>query len=209
MRRSQVIGMALLSGAAGIVIGVGLLLWPVSENGVTGNALRPDYTAGVWFAYAPLAETRPPGEMQAEIRQAPRDFISNRRGQSAMAVVAGLLAGGLALGLVADAQRRATQADPGAAIFDFLTRLGAEGVAKRDTSDAIAVPGPLRDELHDALAVLLQRAQHAGAVRADITAADLVALFKGLLDVVLEDGDPGRAGRVLALVIDGLRPPSR
>ena len=67
MRRSQVIGMALLSGAAGIVIGVGLLLWPVSENGVTGNALGPDYTAGVWFAYAPLAETRPPGEMQAEI----------------------------------------------------------------------------------------------------------------------------------------------
>ncbi len=62
--------MALLSGAAGIVIGVGLLLWPVSENGVTGNALGPDYTAGVWFAYAPLAETaqfsrtwpRPQGE---------------------------------------------------------------------------------------------------------------------------------------------------
>lgn len=112
-------------------------------------------------------------------------------------------------GLVADAQRRATEADPGATFFDFLTRLGAEGVAKRDTSDAIAVPGPVRDELHDALAVLLQRAQHAGAVRADITAADLVALFKGLLDVVHEDGDPGRAGRVLALVIDGLRPPSR
>jgi len=112
-------------------------------------------------------------------------------------------------GLVADAQRRATEADPGAAFFDFLTRLGAEGVAKRDTSDAIAVPGPLRDELHDALAVLLQRAQHAGAVRADITAEDLVALFKGLLDVVHEDGDLGRAGRVLALVIDGLRPPSR
>ena len=103
----------------------------------------------------------------------------------------------------------AEKADPGAAFFDFLTRLGAEGVAKRDTSDAIAVPGPLRDELHDALAVLLQRAQHAGAVRADITAADLVALFKGLLDVVHEDGDPGRAGRVLAIVIDGLRPPSR
>ncbi len=111
--------------------------------------------------------------------------------------------------LVADAERRATEADPGRALFDFLARLGAEGAAKRDTSNAIAAPGSLRDELHDALEVLLQRAQHAGAVRADITAGDLVALFKGLLDVVHEDSDPGRAGRLLALLIDGLRPRPR
>lgn len=109
--------------------------------------------------------------------------------------------------LVADAQRRAVAPDPGAAFFEFLARLGAEGAAKRDTSDAIAVPGPLREELHDALEVLLQRAQHVGAARKDITAADLIASFKGLLGVIHEDGAPGRAGRVLAVLIDGLRTP--
>lgn len=98
MRRPRGIESWAFTGAVGLVFGVALLLWPVSENGVKGNALRPDYSGGVWFAYAPLAETRSSAEMQAEIRQAPRDFISDRRDQSAAAVGAGLLALGIALG---------------------------------------------------------------------------------------------------------------
>lgn len=108
--------------------------------------------------------------------------------------------------LVDDARRRtAGDADPGAAFFGFLARLGAEGAAKRDTSDAITVPGSLRTELHEALAHLLSRAQAVGAVRPDVTAADLVTLLKGLLATVRDDPEPGRAERLFAILTDGLR----
>jgi hypothetical protein len=59
--------------------------------------------------------------------------------------------------------------------------------------------------------VLLRRAQQAGAVRADITTPDLMALLKGLLHTINDrppgGGDQGLAGRLLAVVFDGLRPP--
>lgn len=109
--------------------------------------------------------------------------------------------------LVAEAQRRTTAADPGSAFFGFLARLRAEGAAKRDTSDAISVPGSLRTELHEALAVLLSRAQATGAVRPEVTAVDLVILIKGLLATAHEGSDPGRAERLFAVLTDGLRPP--
>ena len=110
--------------------------------------------------------------------------------------------------LVAEARRRAADTDPGDAFFGFLARLGAEGAARRDIPDAIAVPGPLRDELHAALEVLLTRAQGAGAVRPDISATDLVALLKGLLTSAHDDTQPGRAERILGVVTDGLRAPN-
>ena len=107
--------------------------------------------------------------------------------------------------LVAEARRRAVDTDPGGTFFAFVTRLGAEGAAKRDIPDAIAAPGPLRDELHDALEVLLTRAQDAGAVRPDISATDLMSLLKGLLASAHDGTEPGRAERILAIVTDGLR----
>ena len=84
--------------------------------------------------------------------------------------------------LVADARARADSADPGAAFFGFLARIGQEAAVKRDLSDAIAIPGALQDEMHAALALLLRRAQRAGSVRANITAAELIALLKGVLE---------------------------
>jgi len=109
--------------------------------------------------------------------------------------------------LVAEADRRAGDSDPGAAFYGFLARLAAEGAAKRDTSDAIGIPGPVRAALHDALARLLDRARAAGAVRPGITAADLVAMLKGLLIAGHDEPDPHRAARLLAVFTDGLRPP--
>jgi AcrR family transcriptional regulator len=109
--------------------------------------------------------------------------------------------------LVGEAQRRSSDPDPGDAFFGFLARLGAEGAAKRDTSDAITVPGPLRADVHDALQVLLSRAQDAGAVRPDITAADLITLLKSLLAAAHDNPDPGRVERIFAVLTDGLRPP--
>jgi AcrR family transcriptional regulator len=116
--------------------------------------------------------------------------------------------------LLADAHRLGADDDPGDAFFRFLARLGAEGAAKRDTSDAIAIPGPLRTTLHEAIAVLLKRAQAAGAVRLGITASDLIVILKGLLAAIHEktepgEADPDQATRLLAVLIDGLRPPVR
>jgi AcrR family transcriptional regulator len=109
--------------------------------------------------------------------------------------------------LVAEAQRLSSHPDPGGAFFGFLAHLGAEGTAKRDTSDALTIPGSLRAAVHDALAVLLSRAQAVGAVRPGITAADLITLLKSVLVAVHQDPDPGRVERIFAVLVDGLRPP--
>jgi AcrR family transcriptional regulator len=93
--------------------------------------------------------------------------------------------------------------DPGAALFAFLGRMAEEAAAKRDMSDAIAVPSELRDSLHAALGGLLQRAQDAGAVRADITTKDLVALMKGMLQSMHEGANPAV---LLEIVLSGLQP---
>jgi AcrR family transcriptional regulator len=113
--------------------------------------------------------------------------------------------------LIRDARARAEADDPGGAFFGFLARLGEEAAAKRDLPDAIAIPGSLQADLHAALGVLLRRAQQAGAVRADVRAADLIVLLKGML-ASLRDSPAGAAGqaqrdRVFAVLTDGLRPP--
>lgn len=108
-------------------------------------------------------------------------------------------------GLVAEARRRATDDDAGEAFFGFLALLGAEGAAKRDTSDAMTVPGPIIAELHEAVGVLLTRAQDAGAVRPRVTTEDLFAFLKSLLATVHDTGDQDRGERLLAILADGLR----
>jgi AcrR family transcriptional regulator len=113
--------------------------------------------------------------------------------------------------LIADAHAGAASDDPGGAFFGFLARISEQAVAKRDLPDAISVPGSVRDSLEVAIDVLLRRAQQAGAVRADIGTADLIALLKGLLTGIQTvpggAADPGLAQRLLAVLADGLRPP--
>jgi hypothetical protein len=100
-------------------------------------------------------------------------------------------------------------ADPGEAFFAFLGRFREEAAAKRDLPDAIAVPGALQEELHAGIDVLLRRAKQAGAVRADISTPDLLVLLKGLVrsinDAQQAGADPELTGRLMAVVIDGLR----
>ncbi|MGH3168207.1 MAG: TetR/AcrR family transcriptional regulator [Trebonia sp.] len=111
--------------------------------------------------------------------------------------------------LAAYARDRAAADDPGTAFFGFLARIRDEAAAKRDMPDAIEAPGPLRDEVFAALDVLLRRAQQAGAVRADVTAHDLIVLLKGLLRGLQDTpaGDEGETqrGRLFGVVADGLR----
>jgi hypothetical protein len=63
--------------------------------------------------------------------------------------------------------------------------------------------------MQDALGVLLDRAQAAGAVRPDVRTGDLIILLKGLIRSVQET-PPGAAGdaqreRLFAVLTDGLR----
>lgn len=113
--------------------------------------------------------------------------------------------------LAADARARAGADDAGAALAGFLERVAGQAVAKRDLPDALAGAGAdavaaAVAEMHRALGVLVARAQDAGAVRRDITARDLVRLLKGLLHAVRDDPDPQAGRRLLAVVLDGLRP---
>jgi AcrR family transcriptional regulator len=110
--------------------------------------------------------------------------------------------------LIADAQQRAAAAEPGPAFFGFLLRLADEAAAKRDLPQAIAVPGPVQDEMRSSLGLLLRNAQNAGAVRPGVTATDLVVLLKGMLVSLQQDPDPGLRDRIVAIITDGLRPPA-
>jgi AcrR family transcriptional regulator len=108
--------------------------------------------------------------------------------------------------LVADARSRADAADPGAAFFGFMARIREEAAAKRDLPDAIAVPGPLQEALHSGLSALLRRAQEAGAVRDDVTTAELIVLFKAAVAAFQEPmATPATRERVFTVICDGLR----
>jgi AcrR family transcriptional regulator len=102
-------------------------------------------------------------------------------------------------------------ADAETALFAFADRLVTEAAPKQDLVDALAGAGvDLRTtvaattaELRSAIGV---RAQGAGAVRTDITLADLMALLSGLLFALRARGhDQADPGRTLAVLRDGLR----
>jgi len=113
--------------------------------------------------------------------------------------------------LAADARSRAESADPGVALAGFLDRLAEQALAKRDLPDALAGVGAAAAaaavaDMHDALGILLAKAQEAGGIRRDVSVTDLIALLKGLLHAVRGDPDPNLRHRLLAVVHDGLRP---
>jgi AcrR family transcriptional regulator len=104
----------------------------------------------------------------------------------------------------------------GAALFTFIELLVAEAGPKKDLVDALTGAGvdvrarlattaaDVRTHLHQ----LLDRAQRAHHVRADVTVGDLMALISGILHSQhvadrLDAADPARA---LAVIRDGLRP---
>ena len=116
--------------------------------------------------------------------------------------------------LVEEARSRATADDPGAAFFDFLGQCVELGTSKRDLADALARAGidveaattPERAAMTDAIGVLLERAQEAGAVRRDIGMPELFGLVAGTC-MIAERQDPNvcSASRLLSIVCDGLR----
>jgi AcrR family transcriptional regulator len=118
--------------------------------------------------------------------------------------------------LAADARALASAPDAGEAFFGFLSRMIQEGSAKRDFMDALSASGAdlgrtlagIKASYRAALAVLLERAQAAGAVRRDVSVLELHALITGTfgsLDRLGKDAVQARK-RLLSIVCDGLRP---
>jgi AcrR family transcriptional regulator len=117
-------------------------------------------------------------------------------------------------GLLDHARALRTGPDAGAALFVFVERLVGEAAAKRDLVDALAGAGvdvktsvaATAADLRGEIGRLLHLAQTSGAVRTDLTIADLMALLSGLFFALRsganDQADPGRA---LAVLLDGIR----
>uniref|UniRef100_UPI000E348E2F TetR/AcrR family transcriptional regulator n=1 Tax=Jiangella endophytica TaxID=1623398 RepID=UPI000E348E2F len=122
--------------------------------------------------------------------------------------------------LTATAAELSAGPDPGAAFFTFVTRWAELSAVKHAFADALARDGVdvagaaaageyvrVRAELTAAVGALLERAQGAGAVRADVGTAELDALLIGAARAVEHTaGHPGVRRRTLTIILDGLRP---
>jgi AcrR family transcriptional regulator len=106
--------------------------------------------------------------------------------------------------------------DPGAAFFGYFRLVVLESVTKNALTRALAeagidpaaAAGEFGGGFHEAFARLLERAQAAGAVRADIGVADMIALLVGASHAIEHASDPAVRERTVTVVLDGLRPPA-
>jgi AcrR family transcriptional regulator len=113
--------------------------------------------------------------------------------------------------IAADARERAASSDP-AAFFDFFAAVVRGSATKLELADALTELGvhpteavaPVAEELTAAVAALLEQAQQDGAVRRDISVADVIALLAGASQARRYAADD----RPLAIILDGLRVPN-
>jgi AcrR family transcriptional regulator len=120
-------------------------------------------------------------------------------------------------GLVSEAESLVNADDAGAAFFAFFARVVTQTASKHAFTDALADAGMNTGAVHSAIAMvgtqlhrafgaLLARAQEGGAVRADLRVPELVALLIGASHAIEHTDDTDTQARVLAVVVDGLRP---
>ncbi|MGP4058041.1 TetR/AcrR family transcriptional regulator [Mycobacterium sp. 4D054] len=103
--------------------------------------------------------------------------------------------------------------DPGAALLEFLT-VAADQRQRHDLTFLQSESGKdprvteVRDHLHARLGALVDRARDAGAIRSDITEADVFLMMCAPIHVVenLSAPAPLLWQRYLAIIFDGLRP---
>ncbi|MFJ8434904.1 TetR/AcrR family transcriptional regulator [Kitasatospora sp. NPDC094019] len=122
--------------------------------------------------------------------------------------------------LAADARRALAEPDPWAALAAFLQRTVEAQTADAALPPVAAAPADalprtteLKAVLRTAGTALLDRAHRAGAVRPDLSAADLVPLVCGIAHAVdVHGGAPAdraaTADRYLAALLTGLRAPA-
>ncbi|MFJ8109213.1 TetR/AcrR family transcriptional regulator [Streptomyces sp. NPDC096132] len=119
----------------------------------------------------------------------------------------------LVSGIVDRARELAATRDPGTAFFEFFAHMVEQIAVNRGLSQAMSgtgfdVEAVAFDPEHNLLAVedeLLAAAQKAGAVRPDITRADVKALMVGCLAREQQALDPEARRRMIDVVRTGLR----
>jgi AcrR family transcriptional regulator len=108
--------------------------------------------------------------------------------------------------------------EPGPAFFTFVALVVDQAPAKNAFADALAAAGVnvqavasgVSGEFAGAMTVLLSNAQQAGVVRPDIGVGELKAVLVGASRAVEQGGDdPATRARILAVMLDGLRPPAK
>lgn len=112
----------------------------------------------------------------------------------------------------AAAERLFAQGDPASAFFEFFEQLVTESARKKTVVDLLIRSGvdfqagtPVGG-LRDMVGQLLDRAQEAGAVRADVHLPEVMALLTGTCQAALSAGwGPSLRERTLAIVFAGLR----
>ena len=117
--------------------------------------------------------------------------------------------------LAEEADALAAGDDPGAAFYTFFSRVVDQSPTKNAFADALTEAGvdvrsaasEAGQDVLRALAGLLDRAQQAGAVRADVRAPEVIALLIGAPRAAEYVGpDDALRARTLAVFLDGLRP---
>jgi AcrR family transcriptional regulator len=117
--------------------------------------------------------------------------------------------------LVEDAHRALELDDPADAFEAFFLSLAEFQVRHRALAEQMAAElelpetsDELRDQLNASVSTLVQRAQAAGAIRADIGPADAAMLFAGAAHAasLIGDVEPALLDRYLRIILDGLRP---
>jgi AcrR family transcriptional regulator len=115
--------------------------------------------------------------------------------------------------LTATTKQLADGADPQEAVFSFLREFGRQASAKQDLFDAIDAAGldikstcaASVEELTSGIDLLLERAQASGAVRRDVTSAEVMSLIVGACHSGSEDLV---CQRMVEIVCDGIRTPT-
>lgn len=80
--------------AAGLVTlaaSAALMLWPLDEPGVSGNALRPEYRDFGWFSYQPLPEHPSVEDFHRAGITLPQDYVAERRRIAAVVAAMGIV----------------------------------------------------------------------------------------------------------------------
>lgn len=118
--------------------------------------------------------------------------------------------------LCARARELAAEPDPGAALISWLRAVGAHAVSNRGLGASLMRGTPdgdptLGETCHTMIVsagdALLVRARDARAVRPGVTVTQLLALVSAIALATEQEPDgPAEADRLLALVIDGVRP---
>jgi AcrR family transcriptional regulator len=93
---------------------------------------------------------------------------------------------------------------PWEALSQWLHQYVGFAATKRALNEALLEAAPDSDVLFaGAGAALVERAQHAGVVRADTNFMDVVRMVGGI--AMVPEADPGQKERMLELALDGLR----